>query len=208
MAGRNVLLVEGADDEHVIKHLCAHHGVPHLDEIANSGGVPQLIESFPVRLKESDVEALGVVVDADTNLQARWEALRDRLREARYDPVPQTPLEGGTILPSPAGTLLPRVGIWLMPDNRTSGIPEDFLRFLVPVDSPLLTHVEHSVDGIPPAERRFSDQDRPKAVIHTWLAWQEHPGKPLGTAITVRYLDAGVQEAGAFIDWLRRLFYP
>src|SRR5436190_24268592 len=29
-----------------------------------------------------------------------------------------------------------------------------------------------------------------KALIHTWLAWQEKPGRPLGLAITARYFDA------------------
>jgi len=61
-------------------------------------------------------------------------------------------------------------------------------------------------DGIPATERRFSDLAKPKAVIHTWLAWQEEPGKPLGTAITAKYLDAGVPEVNDFINWLRQLF--
>jgi hypothetical protein len=68
--------------------------------------------------------------------------------------------------------------------------------------------VERSVESIPTEERRFSDAARPKAVIHTWLAWQDVPGKPLGTAITARYLDAGVSEVNDFIAWLRQLFWP
>lgn len=205
MAGRNVLLVEGSDDEHVVKHLCGHHGLPQL-EIANLGGIEKLIESFPIRLKESDVSALGVLVDADTDLQARWRSLRDHLLSAGYPKAPKSPKSAGTIWQAPADTLLPRVGIWLMPDNKTSGILEDFLRFLVPAESPLFAHVEQSVAGIPAEQRRFSDLATPKAIIHTWLAWQEKPGKPLGTAITARYLDASVPQVTGFVDWLRQLF--
>lgn len=47
---------------------------------------------------------------------------------------------------------------------------------------------------------------RPKAVIHTWLAWQEEPGTALGQAITKRYLDPSRDPAPAFRNWLLELF--
>ncbi|MFN0074215.1 MAG: DUF3226 domain-containing protein [Chloroflexota bacterium] len=208
MPGKNVVLVEGTDDEHVVKHLCAFYGLPHLDKIDRLGGVDNLIESFPVRLKESDVNALGVVVDADTDLDARFRSLRDLLVHTGYSHGPEMPSPVGTIFPPPAGTLLPRVGLWLMPDNSTNGILEDFIRILVPSSNPLFLHVERSVDSIPSTERLFSELSRPKAVIHTWLAWQREPGRPIGTAITARYLDASVPQVGVFINWLRQLFWP
>ena len=48
--GREILLVEGTDDEHVLKHICGNHGIPHLDEVKNCGSVEKLIESIEVRL--------------------------------------------------------------------------------------------------------------------------------------------------------------
>lgn len=84
MAGRKVLLVEGVDDEHVLKHVCGTRRLQKLDEIKSQEGVDQLLENFPVRLKESDLEAVGVVIDADTDLAARWQALHDRLVQAGY----------------------------------------------------------------------------------------------------------------------------
>ena len=92
-----------------------------------------------------------------------------------------------------------------MPDNRTPGILEDFLSFLVPQPNDLFDHVTDSVDSIP--NRLFSDNDEPKAVIHTWLAWQKEPGSPYGTAITARFLDSNVPQVEALVSWLRRLFY-
>ena len=76
-----------------------------------------------------------------------------------------------------------------MPDNRVPGILEDFLRFLVPDGDPLFIHVEKSLNAIPFAHRRFNELRKPKAMIHTWLAWQEEPGRPFGQAISARYLD-------------------
>ena len=58
-----------------------------------------------------------------------------------------------------------------MPDNRTTGILEDFLRFLVPQPSPLFEHVKMSVAAISDSDRLFRPVAEPKAVIHTWLAW-------------------------------------
>lgn len=208
MAGKKILLVEGHDDEHVLKHVCGTRGVQKLDEIKSLGGVEQLLESFPVRLKESDIEVLGVVVDADTDLSARWQSLRDPLRNAGYQNVPEHPARTGTILPPPDNAVLPRVGIWIMPDNQTRGILEDFMRFLVPEGSRLFDHVKSSVTAIPEGERRFNQRAEPKAIIHTWLAWQEEPGKPLGTAITARYLDPGVAQVDDLVFWLTQLFFP
>lgn len=208
MAARKILLVEGRDDEFVLKHLCGQRGVQNLDEITPLGSVERLLENFPVRRKESDVEALGVVIDADTDIAARWQSLRDRLRKAGYQNVPEDPVAIGTILHPPPKTLLPRVGLWIMPDNQTKGILEDFLRFLVPPGSRLFSHVESSVASIPEDERRFSQLDKPKAIIHTWLAWQADPGKPLGTAITAKFLDPNVAQVDVLVAWLKSLFFP
>jgi hypothetical protein len=208
MPGKKVLLVEGADDVHVIKHICGNRGVNPIDEIAPQQNVERLLENFPVRLKESDIGILGIVLDADTDLAGRWDALRHRLTQAGYGDVPQHPDSAGTILESPPNTLLPRFGVWIMPDNQSTGILENFLHFLVPAGSQLFGHVQASVASIPVAERRFSQVDEPKAVIHTWLAWQAEPGRPLGTAITAKFLDPNVPVVDILVAWLNALFFP
>lgn len=208
MAVRRIILVEGVDDEHVIKHLCGTRGVPELDQVKSHGGIDRLLESFPVLLKASqEGDIVGVVVDADTDLASRWQSLRNHLIRLEYT-APDDPLPGGTILEPPAETLLPRVGIWIMPDNRRQGILEDFLRFLVPEDSLLFQHVLNSVTSIPENERRFTASVQPKATIHTWLAWQAEPGKSLGTAITARFLDPTVPQVDELVSWLTALFFP
>jgi hypothetical protein len=208
MAAKKILLVEGTDDEHVLKHICGNRGIPNLDDVKPHGSVERLLDSVPVRLKASeDGDIVGVVIDADTDVAARWRSLRDRLIRVGYTAVPDNPAPDGTILDPPVGTLLPRVGIWIMPDNQTKGILEDFLRFLLPAGSRLFDHVTTSVATIPAGEQRFTQLAEPKALIHTWLAWQEEPGKPLGTAITARYLDPGVAQVDVLVSWLNRLFF-
>lgn len=207
MTGKNILLVEGTDDKHVVMHVCGHHGLPNIDKIEVKEGIDGLLRDFPVRLKESDVNAVGALVDADTDIDARWTSLKEHLVTANYPDIPSSPDPRGTIMLPPSDTILPRVGVWLMPDNSTNGILEDFLRFLVPNPNPLLDYAERSVAGIPAEHQRFAPKDNPKALIHTWLAWQEKPGKPFGTAITARYLDAGLPHAADFANWLKQLFF-
>ena len=77
-----------------------------------------------------------------------------------------------------------------MHDNTVPGILEHFLETLVPAGDDLYALVNSSVDAIPPALRRFRDVDVPKAKMHTYLAWQDEPGRTLGQSITRRVLRA------------------
>jgi hypothetical protein len=209
MPTKKILLVEGPDDMHVLLHVCGTREVGKLDEVVPQNSVEKLLENFPIRLKESDIEVLGVVIDADTDIAARWQALRDRLVKAGYQDIPQSPDSNGTVIEPPPGiSLLPRFGVWIMPDNKTPGILEDFIQFLIPTDSQLFEHVKSSVANIPENERRFSPLAKPKAIVHTWLAWQEEPGKPLGTAITAKFLDSQVAQVDILTTWLKRLYFP
>ncbi|ACL06652.1 DUF3226 domain-containing protein [Desulfatibacillum aliphaticivorans] len=209
MPSKKTLWVEGVDDEHVIKHLCGTKNGPKLDRIKQHCGIDALQELLPVELKACDEgDIVAVIVDADTDIGARWQAIRNRLDLAGYDNLPALPDPQGTILDPPDDKLLPRIGLWIMPNNQIDGILEDFLAFLIPPDSQLYEHVIKSIEGIPDEEQRFSAIREPKARIHTWLAWQEEPGYPYGKAITAKFLEPGVKEADELIDWLNRVFTP
>lgn len=207
MGTKTVLMVEGKDDQHVVMHVCGVRGLGRINVIQPYEGIAPLTEAIGIRVKESDIAALGILVDADMDLAARWQSIRQRLLSAGYDAVPDTPAGDGTVIAAPAGSILPRVGIWLMPDNTVPGILEDFLAFLVPEGDPLFAHVEQSLATIPKASVRFTDVSEPKAKIHTWLAWQAEPGKPLGQAVSARYLDANLPGGDHFAGWLQRTFF-
>ena len=207
MGGKNIVLVEGKDDEHVIKHLWGKRGLPPCLTVLPHESVERLLEAIPVRLKAANNgEEIGIVLDADDNLQDRWEQVRHHLLGLSYLNVPANPSPSGTIINAPADSQLPRVGVWLMPDNQMRGILEDFLALLVPANSALFERVKRTVAEIPDEERLFPAVAAPKALIHTWLAWQEKPGLPLGTAITAQFLDPFNPNADRFVAWLRELF--
>lgn len=206
MAGTRLLLVEGPDDEHVVKNICGARGLGHIDRIVACGGKERLLDSIAVRIKESDVGTVGVLVDADADISATWAALKSRLEPFGYR-LPEEPNREGVVAPAPPESDLPRLGVWIMPNNKLPGILEDFLGYLAPADDPLLTHVKESIQSIPAGACRFSAEKRPKAEIHTWLAWQDEPGKPLGQAISARYFDVELDDAKIFSRWLEALFF-
>ncbi len=199
---KRLLLVEGKDDLFVVSNLLEENRVPQVFSIKELGGIDPLLEDLPTRLKAQNEERLGVLIDADESLESRWRSVKNILTTAGYKTVPEAPDAAGTILREED---LPIFGAWLMPDNRASGMLEDFMRYLVPADDTLWKRAEACIASIPEDEKRFGVH-RTKAQLHTWLAWQEEPGSPMGLAITKRYLDPNTVEARAFIQWLERLF--
>ena len=210
-AGPRYILVEGNSDKQLITELCTKHhfSAPKFDFPESGGGITQLLESIPIRISESEVEVIGIVVDADANISARWQALRDRLQNAailqekRYLSFPTSPPSTGWISSEAHN---PRVGVWLMPDNTNPGILEDFARATIAEGDPLLAKAIETVDEIEQEDlNRYSEVERPKVIIHTWLAWQKESGRPLGQAVAHGYLQHDAPIALDFVSWLRRL---
>ncbi len=211
---QKVLLVEGADDVFVLVALFKKYNLPFADRdqrapnqvsIRDGKGVDRLKETVHTLLKPQDddlvLQQLGIIIDADLDIDARWQSLRHILSHSGYTNIPSSPDPNGTIIDQIGR---PRIGIWLMPNNLSHGMLEDFIQFLVPPNDPLWDLATRTVDAIPSAEKLFSNSQ--KAYIHTWLAWQKEPGKPMGQAITFKFLDAQAGEAQVLMQWIKRLF--
>lgn len=201
------LLVEGKNDVHVIENLCVQHQIAGMFSIKTPGkeeGIEALLRGLRDRFKTETLQTIGIVVDADRDLPARWQSVRDRLRAVGYLDVPNYPLAEGWISSTQG---LPRAGVWIMPDNQMPGMLEDFLARLIPLDDRLRPKSEEVLVEIEEAGlNRYSLVHHPKALIHTWLAWQETPGMQLSLAITARVLSHDSPLALTFVAWLKRLF--
>lgn len=199
-----VLLVEGKDDLHVVANLGEALGLPDYGLwIKEKGGYDNLLLDLEGELLASGLQRLGILVDADLDARNRWTSLRKRLIAAGYVDLPPQPDPDGIVAMQ---TGKPTIGVWIMPDNTLPGALEDFIACLVPEDDTLWPRAGDCLAQLPENERRFPPQDLIKARVHTWLAWQKEPGKPMGQAITARYLSPGVPQVALFVDWLRRLF--
>lgn len=153
---------------------------------------------------EPGLRTLGVVLDADENPERRWHAIGGRLAEEGYTSIPRQPARSGTIIDESGK---PRVGIWLMPNNQLPGMLEDFVVHLIPKDDVLRPKAQQVLDEIESQKlNRYPLAHHPKALIHTWLAWQRNPGQPMGQAITAHTLGRNEATAQSFANWLNTLF--
>ena len=199
------LLVEGNDDQHVVWAICEKYHIAENFGIKDCTGIDKLLVEVPLRIKLRD-QKLGILIDADTNLQARWQSLRNILIPLGYI-VPNEPEPTGSIVYSNINSTV--VGIWIMPDNQVGGMLEDFARILIPEEDIFISTAERIISEIEMGgAARFSNSHRSKALIHTWLAWQEAPGTPMGLALTKSYLNHNHRLCSLFVNWLNSLFNP
>ena len=160
-----------------------------------------MLDAIDVEIATDGRLALGILMDANDDLAARWQAICHRLLGGDVQLPPQ-PERSGTVIDSD-----PRVGVWLMPDNATPGELENFVAELVPNDDPVWPLAEQYIDGIPSEHRQFTKGKKLRAKIHAWLATRKEPRK-MGLALSAKDLDTGVPLAGELADWLRKLFGP
>lgn len=215
MAGRNPLkklLVEGEEDKRVIPQLMEANRIPWGEtrnewvvEIDQCDGFENMVKQglIETELKASGLVALGIIADADKNAKQRWSSLRDRCRGS-FPELPDDVPASGLIQGNESGL---KLGVWLMPDNRSHGMIETFLTYLVPDDSsPVLKYAESARNKARDLGAPYKDVHADKAKIHTWLAWQDPPGRPLHNAVMERLLDPCSPHAEAFVRWFRSLF--
>ena len=184
------LIVEGRDDQWSIIALTTRNGwdwnnpSPYLPYINNAEGVENALEAIDVSIRT--YHRVGIVLDADIAPMDRWNAVRTRLSPSGLS-LPDSPRSEGTIIEGHGK----RFVVWLMPDNRSPGKLEDFLAVL-----------------IPPEDRcwPWAEQATLKARIHTWLAWQQEPGLPFGTAITAATFAHNATLATTFVKWMTQLY--
>ena len=126
------LLVEGNDDQHVVWALCEKFKVPETFDVIDCEGIDRLNKQIPVRFKQSGIDTLGIIIDADSEIKKRWTSFNGLLSAQGFkvpDDLPST----GLVLKNENNI---KVGVWIMPNNNLNGILEDFISFLVPNDRP------------------------------------------------------------------------
>ena len=122
---------------------------------------------------------------------------------------------GYTLAPSqPAGLIynhddgLADFGLWVMPDNSSDGMLEDWLKQCVaPAEQALLTQAV-SVVGSLPQPTKFKPLHLSKAEVATWVAWQRSPGQGLHLAVRDQLLDVGYPGYMKLSAWLTHVFKP
>jgi hypothetical protein len=205
------MIVEGFDDRHsVVGLMKAHVDWPKEERfwpvhIHMGNGAEEILADgvLTAYLLGSTVKTFGVVLDADAKPKGRYDSIRSNCIGMFPDLPKHLPPEG-VVVENLDGH---RFGVWIMPDNTTEGCLENFLKLLVPPGCKAVwDHAEESVKNAQKLGCNLVGNNLAKAVLYTWLAWQETPGQSPGIALTMKVLDPTNPAAASFVQWFRRLY--
>lgn len=200
------LLVEGNTDFHIMMSLCVSYKIAENFDIINCHGKENLLSQLKMRLTNPSVnQVIGAVVDADSDCASSYQKVKEILKTYSFGLPEVLPREGLVITSSNDNE--PRIGVWIMPDNISSGMVEDFALSLVEPTDVLMQKAESIIveiekEGI----GRYKKGHRSKAKIHTYLAWNDEPGMPIGQAVTKKVLNSNIESAQEFLNWVKRVF--
>lgn len=198
-----VLLVEGQDDELLVRYIRERCAAASSFSTIVKGGVDELRKSITQEIRVSGRQIVGILLDGNTNPAARWDEVKDRLASANVR-LPDSPNASGTIVDGRPRERVPRVGVWLMPDNSSPGELENFIARMVPSDDPVWPRSQSYIEGIPKQERKFKEDKIRSAQVHAWLAARAKPR--LMGAIRARDLEVDGPLCQRFVAWLKALF--
>jgi hypothetical protein len=207
----NQLVVEGHEDKFAIANLLSrwvHWGDTEVEwpaKIFPAGGIDLILDRDRIssRLKSSGLQRLGFVLDADADCDSRWQSIRNSVRE-HYADFPESLDPNGSIYVADDGL---RIGVWIMPDNRSAGMLETLLKHLVPSDGIKLSeYARESALKAREMGARYKEIHFDKSILHTWLAWNDPPGVSLGHAVLQSMLDGDNVLASSFVSWFKALY--
>ena len=202
----SILVVEGLNDRHVIRHLYERADADFTFGIHDCEGIDNAINRIQAYVNSPDRPAVGFVLDADDDPIRTWHRVAGQVRSAVPDvQLPIGPDPNGVVIPANLVVGSPRFGVWLMPDNVSPGELEDFVAQMIPPNDNVWPLSCRYVNQIPLAERKFAGTKTLRAQIHAWLAVRENP-RQMGLAIRARDLDTDGSLSRNFLTWLARLF--
>lgn len=205
-----ILLVEGSVDKGVITEVLKAWDVP-CPYIRDCGSVDEVFKMLKLYLTNpGQYKIIGIIVDADTNPEGRSQRFAQTINASgRYSLAERSPLREEGLILNGLDNGEDRVGLWVMPDNQGHGMLEDFLAELaIAVNPELMDESEHAIAHVEELGiQQYTAVHRPKAKMHTYLAWQKEPGTTLPTAIMKHYLDATSDNARLFVEWINHLFW-
>ena len=211
------LIVEG-NDAIPLAQLCKLRGLPHPvgyesewkfknDFVAPGQGYEKALLVLEEAIRDSNFSNIGMIVDANNaGHSARWQAIRKILSSRLSETVLQeADQQTGPKVSQETG--LPKVGIWIMPDNKNEGYLEHFLTRLISPKDPLWDYTEDILDKLRVQPfNEITPAKSGKAQLHTWLAWKKDPGRPFGQALSAGYFDVQSPVADEFIAWFGETF--
>lgn len=212
MERNSLLLVEGDSDKQFVETICKLHKLSTDFEIKKAGSITSLKSLLKVQIKSTQIYSkIWVIIDADTNFDSAWQSIRDILiRSDKYRKLNNnTALSEGGIVVNPDNSNDIVIGVWIMPNNSDIGMLEDFLANLISKDDLLYKKSIETIDSIEENRKDYTnlykEVHKSKAILRTWLAWQDEPGLSITVAIRKKIFDINIELCEKFILWLKKL---
>ncbi|MBE9067563.1 hypothetical protein IQ260_12925 [Leptolyngbya cf. ectocarpi LEGE 11479] len=191
------LIVEGTDDKVFFEHLLGHLNLSDTFQVQAFGGVPKLkpwLKGFVRSPDFSDVEALGIVRDADNSSMAAFDSVCGAITNAALMP-PREPflLQDGE----------PRINVCILPGpSAQSGMLENLCLSMVEGD-PAMTCITAYLDCL--QQLSLPLRNPAKAKLQAFLASREKPVIGLVGATYKGYWNWEHPAIIPIIDFLRSL---
>ncbi len=218
MSQKKILLVEGKGDQEFFQKLCEKIDLSvevkvntPQDHGAERNGKPaalKLLDTLMAQLADGRITHLAMVVDADYvednwGYEITFQSVVKKIQLHGYiDSSSQLP---GLCFPHPDG--FNPFGLWIMPDNRSEGMLEDWLvKAAKEEERYLLDHAVTTVGKL--TTPKFKPIHTRKAEVATWLAWQKTPGAGLDSVIWQDLMNMRAIPVEHIIQWLRRIYSP
>ena len=195
-----VLLLEGSDDCNIAHKFCEDNEIDSssIGFCCCGGDYGVLSQLNPLLMKNKRPEVIGIILDADNGVDARYKKIKDKIKNYK---LPKSMPKGGLVHTEEQ----PKLGIWIMPNNKDNGAVEEFyLELATDLDDNFISHVIKQADS--KNLTSFKEQHRRKAIMHTYFAWQDNPSMPLHSAINKIALNNNENIAKEFKSWLVKLF--
>lgn len=216
------LLCEGSSDIFFIANFKDLVGLEHLkptgeptSDNLDGQGESFVFKKLPEAIYISGLRSLGVVLDADNDLQGKWKKIADLLKAKGFEKynsnfeLPEITKEGIIV-----DFERFRFGLWFWPDNEREGDLETLLEELIEDDKgfPISKSTVNQV--IEDNLSALKEKDRRKSQIHTWLGFQKEPGRPIGQSVKNGSINLFKEDGKTlknetlilFKFWLQRLY--
>jgi len=223
---KNILLVEGSNDKAFFERICKKHGLNYTVKVSNpvdfvpsdkggfnsKQGVINSLETLLPLLEDEDsaFNKIAIILDADITgdnnggFSKTISQVEGKAVDFKYNK--HSHCNPGIELKH-TDKNMHALGVWVMPDNKSDGTIEDWIKNkIIESERQLFDHACKVVSNLPVT--KFSDNSIAKAELATWLSWQNQPGRTV--AYTLKdgneLIDINDVKYKGLIDWLTNFF--
>ncbi|HHQ4567384.1 hypothetical protein FKF78_17325 [Aeromonas hydrophila] len=136
---KNLIFVEGSDDEHFIKAILKEINLETSVQIIRAGGITSFPSKFQAKIKESmfgQVQRFAIIVDADDSKEKAFQLIKKTLARNNFS----TPNKHGDIIVCNKGNV--HIGVFIISKpGEDTGMLED-LFIDTQKSTPILEHVD------------------------------------------------------------------